>query len=258
MHPPNSLDVMGENLRRSGDDHIKITRITLKITHERLHRGARRLAVNRPNRIGPGSGTAIRQIITVHASHNNVPQAERGDGRRDRTRLAGVDRQGFARADIAESTRSRADVAKNHDGCGAPGPAFTNVGTGCFLTDCVQPLFGHQRSKPLVPLATRHLGPDPAGLPRDHQRVRLGVVSENPIAQGHQSRSGGCSGGISPKGSNMAWRGRVGHQGAMILPPERVWIEEEMVQQTQRWWSMKSDTPLSNRREGIVLSPWWG
>ncbi len=88
--------------------------------------------------------------------------------------------------------------------------------------------------------------------------MRGGVVSENPVAQGHQSSSGGCSGGISPKGSNMAWRGRVGHLREEILPPERVWIEEEMVQQTQRWWSMKSDTPLSNWREGIVLPPSWG
>ncbi len=104
VHPLHSLDVVGENLRCGGDEYVKITGVTLEVTHERLNRGVRGFAVNRPNRIGPGSGTAVRQVIPVHAGHNNVPKIERGDGRRDSPRLAGVDRQRFTRPDIAEST----------------------------------------------------------------------------------------------------------------------------------------------------------
>src|SRR5262249_6026995 len=53
-------------------------------------------------------------------------------------RLFRIKRAGLTFADRAKSTMARADVAAQHEGCGAIGPAFKNVRTACFLTDGVQ------------------------------------------------------------------------------------------------------------------------
>ena len=54
------------------------------------------------------------------------------------SRLFGIERAGLTFADSAESTMARADVAAQHEGCGAIRPAFEDVGAAGFLTDGVQ------------------------------------------------------------------------------------------------------------------------
>jgi len=54
------------------------------------------------------------------------------------SRLFRIERAGLTFANRAKSTMARADVAAKHEGCGAIGPAFEDVGAPCFLTNRVK------------------------------------------------------------------------------------------------------------------------
>src|ERR1044072_9953791 len=56
----------------------------------------------------------------------------------DVARFFRIERARRAFADCAESAVACADVAAEHEGCGAIGPAFENVWTARFLADGVQ------------------------------------------------------------------------------------------------------------------------
>src|SRR6185295_1893105 len=53
-------------------------------------------------------------------------------------RFFGIKRSGLAFSDSAEAAMTCADVAAEHEGRGAVGPAFENVRTARFLADGVQ------------------------------------------------------------------------------------------------------------------------
>src|SRR5687768_4036846 len=54
------------------------------------------------------------------------------------TRLFRIEEAGLSFVHGAEAAMTRADVAAEHEGCGAVGPAFENVWTAGFLANCVQ------------------------------------------------------------------------------------------------------------------------
>src|SRR5262245_58130568 len=60
------------------------------------------------------------------------------DGFGNVSRLFGIERAWLTFADCAEAAVARADVAAEHEGCGAIGPAFKDVGTTRFLANGVQ------------------------------------------------------------------------------------------------------------------------
>ena len=60
------------------------------------------------------------------------------DGFGNVARFVRIQRTRLAFADRAEATVARADVAAEHEGGGAIGPAFKDVGTARFLADGVQ------------------------------------------------------------------------------------------------------------------------
>ena len=54
------------------------------------------------------------------------------------SRLFRIERAGLTFANRAKSTMACTDVAAKHEGCGAIGPAFEDVGAARFLADGVQ------------------------------------------------------------------------------------------------------------------------
>ena len=72
------------------------------------------------------------------------------DSLRNMARFFGIERSRLAFADSAKAAMTRADVAAEHEGRGAVGPAFENVWAASFLTDGVQVQTFDQLQHPIL------------------------------------------------------------------------------------------------------------
>ena len=70
---------------------------------------------------------AVREVVTVHRSHDNVIQAEIFDDERDVARFFRVQSQRLAFVDGAKTATARAGIAEDQKRCGLIAPAFANI-----------------------------------------------------------------------------------------------------------------------------------
>jgi len=71
-----------------------------------------------------------------------------------------------SRGDVAESAGARAYVAENHHRRMTLRPAFTDVGTGGFLTNCIQAQVPHELAGLVIFGRCGRLDSDPGRLPQ--------------------------------------------------------------------------------------------
>jgi hypothetical protein len=111
---------------------------TLKIRDQHLDAALGRKQPDLLNGVSKNLRAANVVIIAVHAGNDCVLQSQGGYGFSHAPRLVPVNRLRTAFGHSAETAAARADVAQQHESCGAMVPAFPDVGTLCRLTYGVQ------------------------------------------------------------------------------------------------------------------------
>ncbi len=87
---------------------------------------------------GPDLGAAVGEFVAVDGGDDAMLEFHEGDGFGDAAGLVEVERGRAAGGDVAEAAGAGADVAEDHDGGGAAGPAFAHVGAFGGFADGVE------------------------------------------------------------------------------------------------------------------------
>src|SRR5262245_39599160 len=87
-------------------------------------------------------GAAVGQLVDVDAGNDRVADCQPPNRFADVARFVGVQARRFAFWHRAESAMPSADVAEDHEGCGALTPAFEDVRAARLLTDGMQAQVG--------------------------------------------------------------------------------------------------------------------
>ena len=120
-------------------------------------------------------GAAVGLVVTIDAGDDGVAQSHAGDGFGDAQRFFFIGRADrFARRDGAKAAGTRADVAQNHEGCGAMLPAFAHVGAASAFADGVQIEGAHDALQVLIAFAAQEFDAEPFGA-RVSVRRRRGI-----------------------------------------------------------------------------------
>ena len=138
------LDVVIEHVGPGEEHGLQRPEIALEIGSEHLHLGpgqARAYGVNGGRELG---GPAVGKVVTGHGGQDDVAQAEARGRVRDACRLARIGGARAAGGDRAVSATARASIAQQHEGRGAAGEAFREVGATSLLADRHQPLFAEK------------------------------------------------------------------------------------------------------------------
>jgi hypothetical protein len=93
-----------------------------------------------------------------------VREIKVADSHRDILWFLAVEGAGSAFADGAKTTMTRADIATQHEGGGAIGPALKNVRAFCFLTNGVQFQALDQLQQMVLVRGIAETNPQPIGL----------------------------------------------------------------------------------------------
>lgn len=138
-----SLNVVRIHIQSTLGHNLDHVQVTAEVSRQSLDKQCRLLLLNLANRLCKVSGTAVGQIIAVHARQHNVAKAPSCQCFGGVFRLMGIQRSRCSvRLDAAEAASSRACVAHEHDG-GRGGilvgtaPALGDVGTPRLFTDGV-------------------------------------------------------------------------------------------------------------------------
>ncbi len=124
-------------------------------------------SADRADRAGEMPGPAVREIVAVDRSHDDMGEAEGRDSLGDARRLAGVERVRQAGAHIAEGAGAGAGFAHDHEGRVALLPALADVGAVRLLADGRELEFAHEPAGLGIEGRAGGLDADPGRLARD-------------------------------------------------------------------------------------------
>src|SRR5262249_25351408 len=133
------LDVVGPDMRGGVYRGVDVIEVAAEVAEERLDEDVGTELAQARHGAGHVRRAAIQEAIAADHREHDVLQAEARDGARDVLGLATVHRASrIAARHGAEATPARADVAEQHDGRGALGPALAHVRAARLLADGVK------------------------------------------------------------------------------------------------------------------------
>jgi len=132
------FEVVGDDLGLRVDDHLEGGLVAFEVPHQNLDRHIRAGFSGPENRFGPDPSAAIREVVAVYRSDDDVLEPGSAERLSDSSWLVFIDGGGLSGFDIAEPAGAGAGVAEDHDGGDTLGPAFAHVRTGGFLADGVE------------------------------------------------------------------------------------------------------------------------
>jgi len=127
---------------------------------------------DRADGAGEMLGAAVGQIVAIDRGHDDMTQAQLGDGVGDALGLARFQGIRQASADVAERARARAGLAHDHEGRVLLLPALADVGAARLFADRDELMFAHDVAGHGIGGRARRLDADPVGFSRD-RLIRL-------------------------------------------------------------------------------------
>ena len=135
----------------------------MKIRDQHFHFAAGNALANGLDGEGEELGAAILAIVTIDAGDHGVLESKDGAGFGDAARFVVIDGEGRAFLDGAKSAAAGADIAEDHESCGAAIPALAGVGAGGAFADGVQFQVVDQAFQLAIILAGGRGGAEPGG-----------------------------------------------------------------------------------------------
>jgi hypothetical protein len=157
------LEVVVENVGPGVEHGVDVLQLALEVRNEHLDRGGRVAMAHGADRRGPDRGSAVGEFVAGHTGDDAVAQAHGGDCFGHAGRLAKVEFGGPPGLDRAEVAGAGADIAQDHQGGRAAGPALAKVRAFRALADGVEPVRIHELPHGLVAGAAGYLCPEPRG-----------------------------------------------------------------------------------------------
>ncbi len=164
LEPFDRFEVVVEDVGLGVEDGVEGFGLAAKIGDEDFDGGLGIAVADGANGGGPDAGATIEQVVAGDGGDDGVAETHFGDGIGDTGGFAEIEFGGAPGLHGAEGAGTRADVAQDHDGRGAAGPAFTHVGALGGLADGVQVMVVHQLAGFAVAGAGGKLGAEPVGL----------------------------------------------------------------------------------------------
>ena len=87
---------------------------------------------------GEVSGAAVAQIVAIDRGDDDIAQAHRLNSTSQVGGFVRIKRIGTTMCHIAKRTATRADIAHDHEGCGAMPEALAQIRATGFFAHCVQ------------------------------------------------------------------------------------------------------------------------
>ena len=170
IQPRDGFDVVIQNFRPLIENQLQGIPVAAEIGDEDFDVRAWRLRANLADRFRPHFGAAVFQFVTIDTGDDDMAKLHRCNGMADAPWLIQIECRRPARRDVAKTAASRADIAKNHQRCGARRPAFAHVGAFGALANRVKPLLVHELQQPAISLAAGHFHFQPGRLASHRQR----------------------------------------------------------------------------------------
>ena len=127
---------------------------------------------NLANGFGENSGAANVVIVTIHAGHDGMFQAQRSHCLSHAARFIPIDRFGPSLGHGAESATASADIAQQHEGRGLVIPALADVGTLRRFANRMQAQAARQLFELVEIVANRSFGAQPVRLGHAERRAQ--------------------------------------------------------------------------------------
>src|SRR5690606_3292955 len=141
IEPRHRLEVVVHHVgRRRLEDVQRAFQAAPEVRDEYLDAGCRGELADPSYALDEMRGTAVAQVVAVHAGDDDVAQPQGGDRPGEVERLVRIERVGPAMADVAERATAGALVAHDHERGGALAEALADVRAGRLLADGVQPV----------------------------------------------------------------------------------------------------------------------
>ena len=134
----NRFEIVIEHVRARRNDLFKRAILAQKIGCQNLDRRHWRRGADSADRFGEVASPAIVEVVTIDRRHDDMLESQIARRRRRRVRLAGIERPGSSRRDVAKSAGARADAAHDHHRRVPLLPAFADVRACRFFADGVK------------------------------------------------------------------------------------------------------------------------
>jgi hypothetical protein len=112
--------------------------VPFEVRGEHLDGASRHVVPDLAYGSGEDRGTAVPELVAVHARYDGVLEAHLSGGVSDAPRLVEIELGRLAGKDGAETAGAGTDVAKDHEGGGAVVPALADVRAAGLLADGVE------------------------------------------------------------------------------------------------------------------------
>ncbi len=168
-----SFGVVVENIRLRVEHDLQRFFQTLKIRNQHFDPAIGNQLANLADGFGKNLGASDVVIVTIHAGHDSMLQAQRRYSLSHPSRLIPVDRLGAALGHGAESAAAGADIAQQHEGRSLVIPALADVRALCRFANRVQSQPARQLLKLVKIVADGSLGAQPVRLGHPRRRRKL-------------------------------------------------------------------------------------
>jgi hypothetical protein len=173
-----------------GKNRIECIPVASKIRNQDFHLAARNAAADFFDGARKNLGATVRLVVAVDAGNDGVAKAHAGDGFGNSDRLFFIRRTDrLAGGNGAEAAGARANIAKDHEGCGAVLPAFAHVGAAGAFAHGVKVEGAHDALEILVAFAAEKFDAKPVWA-----RVGSGRRDEGRSSVGDDVKRGSHSG----------------------------------------------------------------
>ena len=113
-------------------------------------------------------GTAVRQVIAIDGSDNDVIKPEVFYNQSDVARFFGVQCQRFAFVDGAKTAAARTGITQDQEGRSFVAPAFTDIRAACLLANRVKIFLPQDALQAKIVGVARRFDFDPVGMSSGH------------------------------------------------------------------------------------------
>jgi len=137
-----------EHVRRIGRQDLQRAlhaALAAEVRGQDLDPGAGRARADRGDAVHEVLGTAIAQVVAVHAGDHHVPQPHVGHRVAQVHRLGRIRRLGTAVGHVAERAAAGTDLAEDHEGRRAVAEALVDVRAAGLLAHGDQPVLAQLR-----------------------------------------------------------------------------------------------------------------
>ena len=166
----NRFEIVVEHVRARRNDLFERAILAQKIGCQDLDRRHWRRRANSADRFGEVASAAVVEVVTIDRRHDDMLESQLRDGAGDAFRLAGIERPGQSRRNVAKSAGARADAAHDHHGGVPLLPAFAYVRACRFFADGVKTMLADDVARLNVAGRAGGAHAQPVGL-RQHRRV---------------------------------------------------------------------------------------